>query len=104
MDVQVKAPGLAVEMDVSAELARPGGGGLLRGEGRRRAGSGELFQRPQAGRGRYCWQSWGTCCIHVEGVENYRLLAPAARSGGGDGTLPMLGRVTVTEMEADDDV
>ena len=40
----------------------------------------------------------------VEGVENYRLLAPAADLAAEDGTLPMLGRVTVTEMEADDDV
>ena len=31
-------------------------------------------------------------------------LAPAADLAAEDGTLPMLGRVTVTEMEADDDV
>ena len=46
----------------------------------------------------------GDLLYHVEGVENYRLLAPAADLAAEDGTLPMLGRVTVTEMEADDDV
>ena len=46
----------------------------------------------------------GALIFGVEGVENYRLLAPAADLAAEDGTLPMLGRVTVTEMEADDDV
>ena len=46
----------------------------------------------------------GDLLYHVEGVENYRLLAPAADLAAEDGTLPMLGQVTVTEMEADGDV
>ena len=46
----------------------------------------------------------GDLLYHVEGVENYRLLAPAADLAAEDGTLPMLGTVTITEMEADGDV
>ena len=46
----------------------------------------------------------GNLLYHVEGVENYRLLAPAADLAAEDGTLPMLGTVTITEMEADGDV
>ena len=102
VDVQVKAPA-AVEMDVSAELAVRGGDRLLRGEGRRRAGSGELFSGRRLG-GPVLLAELGDLLYHVEGVENYRLLAPAADLAAEDGTLPMLGRVTVTEMEADDDV
>ena len=54
--------------------------------------------------GRVLLAELGDLLYHVEGVENYRLLAPAADLAAEDGTLPMLGRVTVTEMEADDDV
>ena len=46
----------------------------------------------------------GDLLYHVEGEENYRLLAPAAGLAAEDGTLPMLGTVTITEMQADGDV
>lgn len=58
-----------------------GGDRLLRGEGRRkRAGSGEPRQ-PQVGRAGTAGGA-GDLLYHVEGVENYRLLA-CRRSGGG---------------------
>ena len=42
----------------------------------------------------------GSVIYAVEGVENYHLTAPAADIAGGEGVLPMLGTLTVTEMGA----
>ena len=36
----------------------------------------------------------------LEGVENYRFTAPAADVAADDTVLPVLGALTVTEMEA----
>ena len=81
-----------------------GTGGLRRTEGREALLEQVLF-RLTARRGTFPFlPELGDLLYHVEGVENYRLLAPAADLAAEDGTLPMLGRVTVTEMEADDDV
>ena len=93
VDVQVKAPA-AVEMDVSAELAVREGADF----------SAVKAAAEQALASFFSGRRLGDLLYHVEGVENYRLLAPAADLAAEDGTLPMLGRVTVTEMEADDDV
>ena len=46
----------------------------------------------------------GDLLYHVEGVENYRLLSPAADLAADDARLPVLGTVTITEMEDDGDV
>ena len=46
----------------------------------------------------------GDLLYHVEGVANYRLTAPAADLAADDAVLPVLGTVTLTEMEADGDV
>ena len=40
------------------------------------------------------------CTYGVEGVENYRILSPESDLEGKDTVLPMLGTLTVTEMEA----
>ena len=42
----------------------------------------------------------GSRIYAVEGVENYRITAPTADVAGGDGVLPLLGTLTVTEMGA----
>lgn len=42
----------------------------------------------------------GSVIYAVEGVENYHLTAPAADIAGGEGVLPLLGTLTVTEMGA----
>ena len=84
-------------------LRRPGGGGLLRGEAAAEQALASFFSGRRLG-GPVLLAELGDLLYHVEGVENYRLLAPAADLAAEDGTLPMLGRVTVTEMEADDDV
>ena len=42
----------------------------------------------------------GDLLYHVEGVENYRFTAPAADVAADDTVLPVLGALTVTEMEA----
>lgn len=42
----------------------------------------------------------GDRIYQVEGVENYHLLAPAADLAADDGVLPVLGTLTVTELEA----
>ena len=42
----------------------------------------------------------GHCIYQVEGVENYHLLTPAADLPAENGVLPVLGTLTVTELEA----
>lgn len=42
----------------------------------------------------------GALVYAVEGVENYRFTAPTADLAGGSTVLPVLGTLTVTEMEA----
>ncbi|MDY3985138.1 baseplate J/gp47 family protein [Dysosmobacter sp.] len=42
----------------------------------------------------------GDRIYRVEGVENYHLLAPTADLAAEDGVLPVLGTLTVTELEA----
>ena len=42
----------------------------------------------------------GSRIYAVEGVENYRITAPTADVAGGEGVLPLLGTLTVTEMGA----
>jgi uncharacterized phage protein gp47/JayE len=42
----------------------------------------------------------GSRLYALEGVENYRFSAPAADLAADDAVLPMLGTLTVTEMEA----
>lgn len=42
----------------------------------------------------------GSRIYAVEGVENYRILSPAADVAGGNGVLPLLGTLSVTEMGA----
>ena len=46
----------------------------------------------------------GDLVYHVKGVENYRLLSPTADLAADDTKLPVLGTLTITEMEADGDV
>ena len=41
----------------------------------------------------------GNRIYQVEGVENYHLLAPTADLTADDGVLPVLGTLTVTELE-----
>ena len=102
MDVQVKAPA-EVEMDVSAELAVREGADFSAVKAAAEQALASFFSGRRLG-GPVLLAELGDLLYHVEGVENYRLLAPAADLAAEDGTLPMLGRVTVTEMEADDDV
>ena len=98
----VKAPA-AVEMDVSAELAVREGADFSAVKAAAEQALASFFSGRRLG-GPVLLAELGDLLYHVEGVENYRLLAPAADLAAEDGTLPMLGRVTVTEMEADDDV
>ena len=42
----------------------------------------------------------GSRIYDLEGVENYHLLAPTADMAADDTVLPVLGEITVTEMEA----
>ena len=42
----------------------------------------------------------GSRIYAVEGVANYRILSPTADVAGGEGMLPLLGTLTVTEMGA----
>lgn len=91
------------EMDVSAELAVREGADFSAVKAAAEQALASFFSGRRLG-GPVLLAELGDLLYHVEGVENYRLLAPAADLAAEDGTLPMLGRVTVTEMEADDDV
>lgn len=102
VDVQVKAPAAVGDGRVRG-AGRPGGADFSAVKAAGEQALASFFSGRRLG-GPVLLAELGDLLYHVEGVENYRLLAPAADLAAEDGTLPMLGRVTVTEMEADDDV
>ena len=102
VDVQAKSPE-AEEVDVTAEIAVRDGmdfSAVKTAVGQTLA---NFFSGRRLGRA-VLLAELGDLIYHVDGVENYRLLAPTADLPADDTALPMLGTVTVTEMEADADV
>ena len=102
MDVQVKSPE-AEAVAVIAELAVREGAAFSAVKAGAEQALANFFSGQRLGEP-VLLAELGDLLYHVEGVENYRLLAPAADLAAEDGTLPMLGTVTITEMEADGDV
>lgn len=98
VDVEVKAPTVK-EVDVAVEIT-VGSGAAFADVKNTVEGcvtsffTGRLLGKPVLLAG------LGSCIYGLEGVENYHILAPAADVAGDDTVLPVLGKVTVTEMEA----
>ena len=77
-----------------------GAGGFQRLEGAEALLQRVLF-RLTARRGQFPFlPELGSRLYALEGVENYRFTAPAADVAADDTVLPVLGALTVTEMEA----
>ena len=102
VDVQVKSPE-AEAVAITAELAVREGAAFSAVKAGAEQALANFFSGQRLGEP-VLLAELGDLLYHVEGVENYRLLAPAADLAAEDGTLPMLGTVTITEMEADGDV
>ena len=102
VDVQAKAPA-AVEIDVSAELAVREGAEFSAVKAAAEQALAGFFSGRRLGKA-VLLAELGDLLYHVEGVENYRLSAPTADLAADDAKLPVLGTVTITEMEADGDV
>ena len=102
VDVQAKAPA-AVEIDVSAELAVREGAEFSTVKAAAEQALAGFFSGRRLGKAGLLAEL-GDLLYHVEGVENYRLSVPTADLAADDAKLPVLGTVTITEMEADGDV
>ena len=98
VDVQVKAPTVRA-VDVTVAVAKKEGWTF---DGVKAAAeqsittffTGRLLGRPVR------LAELGSRLYALEGVENYRFSAPAADLAADDTVLPVLGTLTVTEMEA----
>ena len=102
VDVQVKAPE-AEEVDVTAEIAVREGADFAAVKAAAEQALAAFFSGRRLGRA-VLLAEVRDLLYHVEGVENYRLLAPTADIPADDTVLPLLGEVSVTEMEAGSDV
>ena len=102
VDVQAKAPTTA-EIDVSAEIAVREGAEFAAVKSAVEQAVAVFFNGRRLGKS-VLLAELGNLIYGVEGVENYRLLSPAADLAADDTKLPILGELTVTEMEADGDV
>ena len=102
VDVQAKAPA-AAEIGVSAELAVREGADFSAVKAAAEQALAGFFSGRRLGKA-VLLAELGDLLYHVEGVENYRLLSPAADLAADDARLPVLGTVTITEMEDDGDV
>ena len=102
VDVQAKAPA-AVEIDVSAELAVREGAEFSTVKAAAEQALAGFFSGRRLGKA-VLLAELGDLLYHVEGVENYRLSVPTADLAADDTKLPVLGTVTITEMEDDGDV
>ena len=102
VDVQAKAPA-AAEIGVSAELAVREGTDFSAVKAAAEQALAGFFSGRRLGKA-VLLAELGDLLYHVEGVENYRLLSPAADLAADDARLPVLGTVTITEMEDDGDV
>ena len=98
VDVEVKAPTVKA-VDVEVEIAA--GNGAVYADVKSAVEScisgffsGRLLGKP------VLLAELGSRIYDLEGVENYHLLAPTADMAADDTVLPVLGEITVTEMEA----
>ena len=102
VDVAVKSPE-AEEVDIVAALAVREGSDFAAAKAAAEQALAGYFSGRRLGRA-VLLAELGNILYHVEGVENYRILAPTADIPADDTVLPLLGEVTITEMEAEGDV
>lgn len=98
VDVAVLAPEVR-RVDVAVQVAVSGGTGFEKVKPMAEQAVTGLFGGQLLGKP-LLLAELGSRIYAVEGVENYRISSPAADVSGGEGVLPMLGTLTVTEMEA----
>ena len=98
VDVEVKAPATAV-VDVSAAIAVRAGADFDEVKARAELAIANLFTGRMLGRP-VLLAELGSRLYALEGVENYHLSAPAADLAANSTVLPVLGTLTVTELEA----
>lgn len=96
VDVDVLSPE-AESVDVTVEVAAAENSSFADVKNRVEQAVANLFTGQLLGKA-VLLAELGNVIYVVEGVENYRLTAPAADVNGGEGVLPVLGTLTVTEM------
>ena len=102
VDVQAKAPE-AAEIDVTGTLAVREGSDFAAVKAGAEQALADFFSGRRLARP-VLLAELGDLLYHVDGVANYRLTAPAADLAADDAVLPVLGTVTLTEMEDGSDV
>ena len=102
VDVQVKAPD-PEEVDISAEIAVREGADFSAVKTAVEQALANFFSGRRLGRA-VLLAELGDLIYHADGVANYHLTAPAADLPADDTVLPVLGDVTLTELEAESDV
>ena len=98
VDVRALAPEVET-VDVTVEVAARENPGFTHVKAAVEAAIAAFFSGRQLGRALRLAEL-GHCIYQVEGVENYHLLTPAADLPAENGVLPVLGTLTVTELEA----
>ena len=98
MDVEVKAPA-AVPVNVSAAIAVGENADFGEVKARAELAISTLFTGRMLGRP-VLLAELGSRLYALEGVENYRFSAPAEDLAADSTVLPVLGTLTVTELEA----
>ena len=98
VDVRALAPEV-VTVDVTVEVAARENPGFTHVKAAVETAIAAFFSGRQLGRALRLAEL-GHCIYQVEGVENYHLLTPAADLPAENGVLPVLGTLTVTELEA----
>ena len=102
VDVKVLAPETEV-VDVSAEIAVREGAEFASTKSAVEQALAGFFSGRRLGRA-VRLAELRDLIYHVEGIENYCLLSPTEDIPADDTTLPILGELSVTEMEAEDGV
>ncbi len=98
VDVEVKAPSAAA-VNVAVAVGVRENAGFSEVKGRVELAISNLFTGRMLGRP-VLLAELGSILYGLEGVENYRFSAPAADLAADDTVLPVLGTLTVVEMEA----
>ena len=98
VDVEVKAPSAAA-VNVAVAVGVRENAGFSEVKGRVELAISNLFTGRMLGKP-VLLAELGSILYGLEGVENYRFSAPAADLAADDTVLPVLGTLTVVEMEA----
>ncbi|SFP19534.1 Uncharacterized phage protein gp47/JayE [Oscillibacter sp. PC13] len=98
VDVQVLAPEVT-EIDLTVEVAAREGIAFAEAKAAVEQAAAELFSGKLLGKAIRLAEI-GNQIYGVDGIENYRILAPTEDLAANEAVLPVLGTLTVTQMEA----